>query len=88
MKSLRENLQDHVCVVSFVKVNGEHRQMRCTLRDDIVPKVEPKENSKPRKINENVLSVWDIDKSDWRSFRIESVQSVTVDNDPSVEEVL
>jgi hypothetical protein len=62
--------------------------MRCTLRDDIVPKVEPKENSKPRKINENVLSVWDIDKSDWRSFRVESVQSVTVDNDPSVEEVL
>lgn len=88
MKSLLENLQEHICVVSFTKINGEMRKMRCTLRNDILPKVEPKENAKPRKVNESVLSVWDVEKNDWRAFRLDSVTSVTVDHDPSVEDIV
>jgi hypothetical protein len=88
MKSLLENLQEHICVVSFTKINGEFRKMRCTLREDILPKVEVKENAKPRKVNESVLSVWDVDKNDWRAFRLDSVTSVTVDHDPTVEDIV
>ena len=88
MKSLLENLQEHICIVSFTKINGEMRKMRCTLRNDILPKVEPKENAKSRKVNESVLSVWDVEKNDWRAFRLDSVTSVTVDHDPSVEDIV
>lgn len=83
MKSLLENLQEHICVVSFTKINGEFRKMRCTLREDILPKVESKTG---KKHNGNIMPVWDLDNNDWRAFRIENVVSVVVDDDvPSVE---
>ena len=69
---LIEALQAHKCVVKFTKVNGEVREMPCTLREDIIPKVEPK-TERLKKPNESVLSVWCLDKQEWRSFRVDSV---------------
>ena len=39
---LLEALTKHECTVTFTKVNGETRVMPCTLKEDLVPKVEPK----------------------------------------------
>lgn len=75
---LIEALQAHKCVVKFTKVNGEVREMPCTLREDIVPKYEHK-TERSKQLNEKVLSVWCLDKQEWRSFRVDSVQELRID---------
>lgn len=68
-RELLENaLQNNIVSVTFNKVNGEQRVMECTLLEGVVP--ETKGN---RKSNPDVLNVWDINKRDWRSFRIANV---------------
>ena len=67
---LLEALTKHECTVTFTKVNGETRVMPCTLKEDLVPKVEHKGTKKP---NEAVVSVWCLDKKEWRSFRLDNV---------------
>ena len=70
-----EALQVGNCIVKFTKVNGEVREMPCTLREDIVPKYERKTEKKP---NDSVLSVWCLDRQAWRSFRVDSVQELRI----------
>ena len=61
--------------VTFRKQNGDERVMKCTLNEDIVPPFEVKGTKKK---NNEVVSVWDIEKSAWRSFRIDSVKSLAM----------
>ena len=68
-------LKNHECTVTFTKVNGETRVMPCTLKEDLVPKVEPKGTKKP---NEAVVSVWCLDKQEWRSFRVDNVVDLQI----------
>jgi hypothetical protein len=61
--------------VTFEKKDGSLRKMRCTLKD--VPQYERKiESETPRKKNDEVMSVFDLDKSEWRSFRIDSIKEI------------
>ncbi len=64
-------LQTNVCDVKFIKVNGEERLMRCTLKKDMLPEYIDMNDDK--KANESVVPVWDLDKKGWRSFRVDSV---------------
>jgi hypothetical protein len=71
-----QNLRQNVLQVSFTKVNGEHRVMRCTLRRDLLPPDYVTEETKERAFhqeNKDVISAWDMEKGGWRSFRIDSV---------------
>ena len=43
---LLEALKNNLCTVTFTKVNGETRVMPCTLKEDVVPTVEPKGTKK------------------------------------------
>lgn len=71
-------LQAGVCEVTFTKVNGEIRQMPCTLKSELLPVVDNKLNEeKTRKQNPDNLSVWCTDKNEWRSFKIANVQQIT-----------
>lgn len=72
-------LQAGICEVTFTKVNGEIRQMPCTLKSELLPAVTVTESveSKTRRVNPENLSVWCTDKNEWRSFRISNVQKVT-----------
>ena len=72
---LIEALTKHECTVTFIKVNGETRVMPCTLREDVVPKLETKGTKKP---NESVVSVWCLDKREWRSFRVDNVVDLQI----------
>ena len=72
---LLEALSKHECTVTFTKVNGETRVMPCTLKEDLVPKQEPKGTKKP---NEAVVSVWCLDKREWRSFRVDNVVDLQI----------
>lgn len=60
------------CEVTFTKVNGEERVMRCTLEEGVIPIYE-KKTDRTKAPNDNVVSVWDLDKSDWRTFTVSKV---------------
>ena len=75
---LKETLSNGIVTVTFEKLDGTIREMRCTLQADMLPPMLLQEGAKPRVENPNVLSVWDIDSHGWRSFRIDSIKSIVV----------
>ena len=74
-----ERLIQGPTTVKFKKKDGEIRTMKCTLSSAIVPKYERKtvaetnQAERERKVNDNIVAVWDIEKDSWRSFDINSV---------------
>ena len=77
-RELRRLLESHDCEVTFTKVDGTTRVMPCTLRADQLPAKPLTENSKSRTINHNSISVWCLDKREWRAFRTENVTCIKV----------
>lgn len=73
-------LQNGVVTVKFTKVNGEEREMKCTLLPEYLPA--SASNAGKQLLTEDVtpnnVSVWDVDANGWRSFRVDSVKSVTL----------
>ena len=62
--------------VTFTKKDGSERVMKCTLVPDQLPKVEIKEDAKPRKESTTSMRVFDLEKNEWRSFTIKKVKQV------------
>jgi len=80
---LSELLHTGECVVEFTKINGEVRTMPCTLNELLIPPAPIKvltegEIPNVKKENLEVMSVWCLDKKEWRSFRIANVISAKV----------
>ena len=69
---LIKNLQKKTMRITFTKVSGEERVMDCTLQENIVPPTKYTD----RKQNEEVLPVFDINKGEWRSFRLDSISNI------------
>lgn len=74
---LKEILSKHIVMVNFTKKDGSERIMTCTLREDYV-KPHVKKTERVKKINEEVLSVWDVDKDAFRSFKPELVNDYQI----------
>lgn len=71
-----DQLFDHVVSVDFTKVSGDRRVMKCTLMESIIP---PSTSEGPKRIpSEETISAWDVENNGWRSFRVDSVNSVSV----------
>mgnify|MGYP003338482571 CR=1 FL=1 len=64
--------------VTFTKKDGTERVMKCTLEEAVLPKVELKEDTKPRKESTTSMRVFDLEKQEWRSFTIKSVKRVEI----------
>jgi WYL_2, Sm-like SH3 beta-barrel fold len=71
-------LGHHQCEVTFTKVDGSVRTMPCTLKSELLPARELKEHHSTKAINYKTLSVWCLDKSEWRSFRTANVTHIRV----------
>ena len=71
-ETLIKNLQKKAMRITFTKVNGEERVMDCTLQEHMLPET----SESNRKQNEEVLPVFDINKGEWRSFRLDSVTNI------------
>ena len=71
---LVEGLKKNVMRVTFTKINGEERVMRCTLHNSVLPE-QPISGIK-KKENQETLSVWDLDNDGWRSFRLDSIKEM------------
>jgi len=79
-KTVVEILQENICEITFRKVNGEERVMLCTLKDDLLPMQLATESKISRKLNKEVVRVYDLEKEDWRSFRIDSFLDIAKAN--------
>ena len=64
-------LQKRVCRVIFKKVNGEERDMQCTLIEDVLPEMKGTDRQK----NDSVIRAFDTMKGEFRSFKVDNVVS-------------
>lgn len=71
-----KNLTKYTCSVIFTKNDGSTRTMVCTLNEKEIPK--DRIPSEKRKTNLDSVPVWDLEKNDWRSFRVDSVEKFIV----------
>jgi hypothetical protein len=73
-KELKDLLKEQVLTVNFKKKDESIRRMVCTLSDDFLPEYTPTENEKRMKTESTeTISVWDLEKQAWRSFRVDSI---------------
>ena len=80
-REIRHLLTEHDCEITFTKVNGELRTMPCTLKESAIPArpVDLASKSNEKRLRAlDVLSVWCLDKQEWRSFKVANVQEVRV----------
>lgn len=75
---LKQSLQNGIVTVVFEKADGTLREMRCTLQSEYLPPQLLQEGATARAENPNTLAVWDIENGGWRSFRMDSIKSITV----------
>ena len=78
-KWLKSHLAYGPVTVVFTKKDGTEREMNCTTNSNLVPPVEVKESTEPKrekKPNDEVMPVYDLDAKGWRSFRWDSIKQV------------
>lgn len=65
--------------ITFTKVDGTERVMKCTLEPNELPPAVPlAEGKTPRKesTSTKALRVFDLEKKEWRSFTIKNVKRI------------
>ena len=69
-------LSSNVCLVKFIKKNGEERVMKCTKNLDMIP--EEKHPHSNISYTPSKIRVFDLEKNAWSSFLVDSVISFEV----------
>ena len=73
-------LREGECEVTFTKVNGDTRVMRCTLSSGIIPQDKMPKSADTPEMREGLertlaaIRVYDTGLQEWRSFKTECVQ--------------
>ena len=86
---LRSIMQKQPITVTFVKADGTVRDMLCTLNQDLIPDTaSPKtpvstdgrisESPITKPAEPDTMRVFDVEKQQWRSFRYDRVQKISV----------
>ena len=78
-EKLLHDLFENVVEVTFTKVNGQERIMKCTLMGEYLPRNADQNHLKEehkKTENQNTIVAWDVQVNGWRSFRIDSVTYV------------
>jgi hypothetical protein len=83
-EQLLEMLSTEVVDVTFQKLSGDERTMKCSLIPSMLPPAQREDKlsqTKIRNLEEKTIVVWaiDIEPSAWRSFRYDRVKKVAVD---------
>tara|TARA_Y100001958_G_C21067170_1_gene427949 strand:- start:131 stop:481 length:351 start_codon:yes stop_codon:yes gene_type:complete len=86
-QELGKILSEEVCDITFDKLNGDERKMKCSLISNLLPPAEREDKlsqTKIRNLEEKVVVVWMIHDSDpaksgWRSMRYDRIKKVEID---------
>lgn len=83
-QELLDLLADEIVDVTFDKLSGDERTMKCTLIPEMLPPAQREDKlsqTKIRNLEDKVFVVWaiDIETPAWRSFRYDRVKKVEVD---------
>jgi hypothetical protein len=83
-QGLLDLLGDEIVDITFDKLSGDERTMKCTLMPSMLPPAQREDKlsqAKIRNLEDKVFVVWaiDIDPPAWRSFRYDRVKSVKID---------
>jgi len=78
-KWLRSHLKFGPVTVTFTKKDGTERVMKCTTNPTYILFKEPAlvESKREKKTNEDVMPVYDMEAGHWKSFRWDSIKSVS-----------
>ena len=78
-KWLRSHLKFGPVTVTFTKKDGTERIMKCTTNPTYILFKEPAlvESKREKKTNEDVMPVYDMEAGHWKSFRWDSIKSVS-----------
>ena len=81
-KWLRSNLKSGLVTVTFIKKDGTERVMKCTTDPTLImfkdPSIVESKGPSTRKVNEDVMPVYDLESSAWKSFRWDSIKQVSI----------
>jgi hypothetical protein len=78
-KWLKSHLAYGPTTIVFTKKDGTERVMNCTTNPELVPAVEIVESAEPKKekkVNEEIMPVYDLEAKAWKSFRWDSIKQV------------
>ena len=83
-QELLDLLADEIVDVTFTKLSGDDRTMKCTLIPSMLPPAQRDDKlsqTKIRNLEDKVFVVWciDIETPAWRSFRYDRVKKVAID---------
>lgn len=71
-----------VTIINYQKKDGTRRNIHCTLNFETIPKDKlptPKEELTRKKLSEKgYITIFDVDKNDWRSLIVEKVKVCVV----------
>jgi hypothetical protein len=67
-------LKETTINVKFTKLNGDVREMRCTLNEDEIPNDKQPKGTSTRSSPKDSIAVFDLDIQEWRSFRYDSIK--------------
>lgn len=83
---LKSHLAYGPTTVVFTKKDGTERVMTCTTNETLIPQILHETNTdnpvdfpapkKEKKVNEEVMPVYDLEAKSWKSFRWDSVKQV------------
>ena len=74
-------LRDNIVSVTFDKLNGDERTMRCTLIAEMLPKADKEDKlsqTRVRNLEDAVFVVWSVESNAWRSFRYDRLKKVEI----------
>ena len=74
-KWLQDVMRTEIVNLTFRKTDGTLRNMKCTLLPKLLPEAIVSDKPK-RKVSEDTLAVFDLEKNEWRSFRYDSVTEI------------
>jgi hypothetical protein len=79
-KWLRSHLKFGPVTVNFTKKDGSERVMKCTTNPTYIMFKDPAilESKREKKVNEDIMPVYDMESNAWKSFRWDSINSVMI----------
>ena len=76
METLRKGMRNGIVRFRFIKKDGSIRDAKATLHPLLIPEDKLPKGTKTGKPNYEAIAFFDLDKQEWRSFRITDFEDI------------